>query len=78
VWFDKVLLSEVEGLTTNEIHRLPFVRSTGSRRSLILSKDLFNVPLTRTDSPWLLQRDSRKITTYFAYFADETPLKTQI
>ena len=36
-WFDRALLSRVEGLTTNGINNLPFVLS--------LSKDLFSVSL---------------------------------
>jgi len=39
VWFDKPVLSNVEGLTTNEINYLPFVLS--------LPKDLFSVSLRR-------------------------------
>jgi hypothetical protein len=47
VWFDKALLSEVEGLTTNEINYLPFVLSVieGS-----LSTDLFRTSLGQAEA----------------------------
>jgi len=44
VWFDKTLLSEAEGRTTNDIRHLPFVRSTPPRRSPSVSKDAFRAP----------------------------------
>ena len=40
-WFDKALLNEAEGLTTNGIQNLPFA----------LSKDLVRASLTM-DNPW--------------------------
>ncbi len=45
MWFDKPVLSYVEGLTTNEINYLPFVLSPSMLLRTGLSKDLFGVSL---------------------------------